>query len=209
MVGELILLSFLFCYNPFQSRFSAPSTKFNTDIRPSLSDYYYLNPPHTPLLSACLFLSDQLTKSTLHEIKKIALSALPALRSSSDDSAHLPGLDPSDLADLDLPNPAATSFPHSSTKSTTKSKSDIPADINSTAGFCLWKAKRRVFADDSNGTGGEGEFLGYESLEGDDLEIGEEEANEEEKRERKAALSVKVRDLTNPAWGRWNEVYVR
>lgn len=122
----------------------------------------------------------------------------------SDAPGGLPGLSAEDMADMDLPT---------STKQTASSSSSTLAidSVTSTSDIVLWRARRtNIDTMDRFESGNEelNEFLGYVCLEGDPAEFTESRGQVEEG-ERKNALMVQIKDIKQPVWERWVDVYVR
>ncbi|KAJ9118348.1 hypothetical protein QFC22_004264 [Naganishia vaughanmartiniae] len=139
------------------------------------------------------------TISTLLDLKKTLLSALPMLKSNA--PGGLPGLSAEDMADMDLPTPTPTG-----------SSSSSPIDsATSTSDIVLWRARRTNIDTMDRFEGGNeelNEFLGYVCLEGDPAEFTE-SRGQAEQGERKSALMVQIKDIKQPVWERWVDVYVR
>lgn len=137
--------------------------------------------------------------STLLELKRTLLSALPMLKSNA--PGGLPGLSAEDMADMDFPPPTTTPASSSSAIDSATSTSDI----------VLWRVRRTNVDTMDRFEGGNeelNEFLGYICLEGNPAEFTERKGEPEEG-ERKKALTAQIKDLKQPVWERWVDVYVR
>ncbi|KAJ9099959.1 hypothetical protein QFC21_003967 [Naganishia friedmannii] len=114
----------------------------------------------------------------------------------------LPGLSAEDMADMDLPTPTQTA---------SSSSSPSPIDsVTSTSDIVLWRARRTNIDTMDRFEGGNeelNEFLGYVCLEGDPAEFTESKGQTEQG-ERKKALMVQIKDIRQPVWERWVDVYV-
>lgn len=145
------------------------------------------------------------SRSTLMDVKRTLLSALPALQgnSSAASGSRLPGLDDEDMADLDVPPSLETGSRSFLSQPHTPAAAVVPPRIKSTGQIMLWRAREKKVEGDAPGST---EIVreGYVGLEGDVESAGEEGATETGKR--KELLGKKLREL---GWERWTDVFVR
>jgi hypothetical protein len=140
-----------------------------------------------------------MTNSTLAQLKQTFLSALPHLVTNSTESQALPGLDEDDIAALDLPAPTVAPTSTSSYLSNIKTTSDL----------VLWQARRGTDmvagpAEGSDGTA----ILGWTCLEGD-VNDADWKSDNDKQGDRGSLLKRIVKEMTQPTWGRWVDVFVR
>jgi hypothetical protein len=137
--------------------------------------------------------------STLAQLKETFLSALPHLAAGTSGETSLPGLDAEDLAALDLPPPSFAPA----------SASSYLSHIESTSDFVLWQARRGVdmAAGPQAGTDGS-DIIGWSSLEGDVNDVNFPVGNDKEG-SRGQSVKRMIKDMSQPAWGKWVEVFVR
>jgi hypothetical protein len=131
---------------------------------------------------------------TLATLKETFLSALPQLTSSPAETPALPGLDPEEIAVMDLPV-ASSSNPTPSYLSKIQTTSDL----------CLWQPRRNTDRpiEDHNPVS-----AGWSSLEG---EIVDTDWNGEDDKdgERGQMLKRMIKDMEQPVWERWVDLFVR
>lgn len=140
-----------------------------------------------------------LTFSTLAQLKETFLSALPHLVAGPTEDTSLPGLDAEDLAALDLPPPS----------SAPASSSSYLSKIKSTSDFVLWQARRGVdmAAGPQEGTNGS-DIIGWSSLEGDVNGI--DFTSEDDKGGSRGQMVKRmIKEMSQPTWTRWVELFVR
>ena len=108
-------------------------------------------------------------------------------------------MDAEDLAALDLP----------SVSSAPASSSSYLSSIKSTSDFVLWQARRGVdmAAGPPAGTDGS-DIIGWSSLEGDVNDAGFFSETDKEG-SRGQMIKRMIKEMSQPTWGRWVELFVR